>query len=169
MPFSAARPAWSGLVIDPKFTRNPAAKLAAMPMACAVRPASSFEQSSGACSAGKRPCRRGAVEPAAVVIGIDRLGDLALDFEAGQECLEERRSAGLLLLCDRKRRCERRDGWVRQKSVCAIGRRRQLSVVEIHGMSRRAVRKRRIRRGRASIRSGPRIDAPPSSFETDRT
>ena len=30
-PFSAARPAWSGLVIVPKFSRRPEAMLAAIP------------------------------------------------------------------------------------------------------------------------------------------
>ena len=162
MPFSAARPAWSGLVIDPKFTRSPAARLAAMPMACAVCAASSLSNRAVAGRPGKRARRRGAVKPPPVVIGVDGFCDLALDLEAGEERIEKRRPARLLLLCYRERRCQGPARSDASEPVGAIGRRRQLRVVEIHGVTRKRRSPAPRKGGGAAIRSGPRIDATPS-------
>ena len=66
MPFCAARPTWSGLVIVPKFTRMPAAMLAAIARACAVLSASSPINLAAAVGA-KGPGRAGRVKSLLVV------------------------------------------------------------------------------------------------------
>src|SRR5205085_12020992 len=79
---------------------------------------------------------------------INRFGDFAFNLEAGEKGLEKRRAGRLLLLGDRKRRRERGDGGMRQQAERAIGRGRQLRIVEIHGVARSAVRQGRLRRRR---------------------
>ena len=54
-PFSAARPACSGLVIDPKFTRMPLLMLAAIPIAWAVCGGVSFNSFAADAAAPKVP------------------------------------------------------------------------------------------------------------------
>ncbi len=144
-PFSAARATCSGLVIDPKLTRMPLDRLAAIASMCLTCGSLSFNSLAAAAAGAEGADGAGRVKSFVVVIGVDRFGDLALDFEADQERLEERCARRAQALGNRQRRSQGRDGRVSQQPVGAIGRRRQLRVVEVHRVAARPVDERRQR------------------------
>ena len=142
-PFCAARPTCSGLVIVPKLTRMPEAELAAIASACAVWLGVEAQQLRGRGHRAERADGAGGVEALLVVVGMDRLGDLALDLEAGQEGFEELPPVTPLPLADRQRRGQRRHRRMRQQPEDAVGARRQLRVVPVERVAARAVEQRR--------------------------
>ena len=93
----------------------------------------------------ERADRAGRVKAVVVVLRVDRLGDLALDFEADEKRLEERRARRVLPFGDGQRGGQRRHGRVRQQPERPIGRRRQLRVVVVHGVAARRVEQRGVR------------------------
>ena len=88
-PFSLARAALSGLLIEPKFTRMPADRLDAIASMCASCASFNFISLPAAAARAEHAERAGAVESALVMVRIDRLGHLALDLDAGQIRLEK--------------------------------------------------------------------------------
>ena len=83
------------------------------------------------------------VEAALVVIGVDGLGDLALDLEPDEKRLEKRaRPDAFEPFGDGERGGERRHGRVRQQAEGAVRRRRELRVVVVHRVAARAVDER---------------------------
>ena len=76
----------------PKFTRMPDAELAAIASVCAVCVGVEAEQLRRGDGRAERADRARRVEALLVVIRVNRLGDLALDLEAGEERLEELRA-----------------------------------------------------------------------------
>ena len=87
----------------------------------------------------------GAVKAALVMIRIDRLGHLALDFESGQERLDEHAAGYVEPFAERERRRQDRHRRVCQQPEHAIGRRGELGVVVVHRVTAGAVRQRRAR------------------------
>jgi hypothetical protein len=79
------------------------------------------------------------VEPLLVMMRMDRFRDLALDFEAGEEGLQELRSRCALAFADGQRCDQRRHRRVRQEAEDAVGTRGQLRVVEVECVAARAV------------------------------
>ena len=81
-PDSAARPAWNGFVMVPKFSRSPAASLAAIPNARSVWLRSRPSSFAAAAAAPIAPHGPGAVKAVLVMARRDRFGDLALHLHA---------------------------------------------------------------------------------------
>ena len=96
-------------------------------------------------SGAKRADRTRGVKAPVVVIRIDRLGDLALDFEADEERFQKCPAGEPHPLADRKRRGERGQRRMGEQSKRAIGRCRQLRVVIVHRVPACAVGERRKR------------------------
>ena len=149
MPFCAARPTWSGFVIVPKFTRMPAAVLAAIASAWAVFAGIEPQQLGRRRRRAERAGGAGRMESFLVVTGMNRLGDLAFDLEAGQERLEKFPARHALALADGERGRKRRHGRVRQQPEDAVGARRELRIVPVERVAARAVQQRRRRRAGA--------------------
>ena len=99
--------------------------------------------------------RAGGMEAFLVVTRMNRLGDLALDFEAGQERLEKFRARHALPLADGERGRQRRHGRMRQQPEDAVGARGELRIVPVERVAARAVEQRRRRRAGAECGSGP--------------
>ena len=97
----------------------------------------------------------GRVEPFPVVARVDRFGDLALHLETEEEGFEQRGAARPDPLPHREAGRERRDGGVREQPEDAVRSVRELRVVEVHRVPRRAVRPRRERRRRPQRRIAP--------------
>jgi hypothetical protein len=97
----------------------------------------------------ERADRAGGVKAAHVMVGVDRLGNLAGHLEAGVEGDQEVTAVygaagfGGDKVGERQGRCKRRDGRVHQQPVRASGAFRQLRVVPVHRVSGGAVPERR--------------------------
>ena len=127
----------------------PDAMLAAIASACAVASRIEAEQLRRRRHRAERADGARRVEALLVVMRMDRLGDLALDLEAGEKRLEELRARDALPFAEGQRRRQRRHRRMRQQAEDAIGARRQLRVVEVQRVAAGAVQERRRRRAGA--------------------
>ena len=143
-------PTCSGLVMVPKFRRMPELMLEAMASALRQRVAHSAQQLRGAGHRAERAEGARRVEAVLVVVGMDRFGHLAFDLEADEKRFEELRARDAEPFADREARRQRRNRRMRQQPEDAIGRRRELRVVEVQRVAGRAVDQRRRRGARAT-------------------
>ena len=132
----------------PKLTRMPDAELAAIASVCATCSALRSQQLRGCDGRAERADRAGRVEALLVVIRMDRLGDLALDLEAGQERLEQLLARHARALAERERGDERRYRRVREQAEDPVRARRELRVVPVERVAARAVDESCVRRAR---------------------
>jgi hypothetical protein len=138
----AARPAWKGLVMVPKFSRSPPACVAPSDSARRVASRSRAEELRGRRRRADRAAGGRAVEAVLVMARRDRLGDLALDFHADLVGQHEVRTAAPVALRDRERGRQRGRRGMGEQPVDAVLRHGELRVVEVVGVDREAVGER---------------------------
>ncbi len=148
-PLSAARPAWNGLVIVPKFSRRPGGLARADAERAAGGLAIEPEEAGGSRGSPDRPAGRRAVEAVLVVPRQDRFGDLAFDFDADLVGGHHVPAAATIALRQRQHGRQRRRGRMREQSVDTVLRDRELRVVVVVGVYRETVRERGEARGQA--------------------